>query len=304
MKKILYIALSLLVVSATACKKDSKLGEVDLGYLNITSSDVNFDYLGGTGKIVVDTESTVTYELDPSGESWCNVTTAGNVVTIVVGQYSGLQSRSTYITLHANGRSCNVNISQTSIAVGIFGLDTLNCLANGASAAGVRTFDYSPTDDALEGISITQDSGDWFEFTLDQEAGTITINAEENSTNSKRTGEISISTPDQKRTYTIAQYPKDLVVNGADLIVNETAGTLSLNFQSTASRKSLNYGIPGGTAVTTTTNSSSWITLSNNAGTKTISVSVRANTGSSRTGTVTLTAGEFTKTITVTQSAA
>ncbi len=55
MKKIFYIALSIVAATLVACNEDIAVGEVDLGYLKLVESNVNFDYRGGNGKIVVDT---------------------------------------------------------------------------------------------------------------------------------------------------------------------------------------------------------------------------------------------------------
>lgn len=114
MKNLFYIALSLLLISATACKKDTAAGEVDLGYLNIEKSNVRFDYLGGTGEIVAATSSAVTAVLgEETGAAWCELSTARNIVTVNVSENTGKQSRHTWVVVSADGRNIKVPVSQT-----------------------------------------------------------------------------------------------------------------------------------------------------------------------------------------------
>jgi hypothetical protein len=116
MKRLLYIALSFVAVAFVACNKDTEIGEVDLGYLKLVSSDVSFGYDGGVGQIVVDTTSPVTATVAANGD-WISASVIGRTVIVTAPGYSGVMARNTSITVSADGRSVVVPVSQTSFGV-------------------------------------------------------------------------------------------------------------------------------------------------------------------------------------------
>jgi hypothetical protein len=135
MKRLLYIALSLVAAAFVACDNTSEIGEVDLGYLKIVSSDVNFNYAGGSGEIVVDTTAPVTAVVAGDG-AWATASVNGNIVTVTVPAYSGMAARNSSVTVSAGNRNVIVPISQSSLAVVLASNSTIVAKEGGEVTVG------------------------------------------------------------------------------------------------------------------------------------------------------------------------
>ncbi len=289
MRQIFYIVMMLLTALMVGCNKDdATVGEVDLGYLKVLSSDVNFGYLGGTGTIVIDTKSNVQYELDESGAEWCTVSAEGSIVTVTVPEHTGIESRHTFITLSADGREVEINISQTTFHLMVDGGSlAINCLSSESPLAGQRSITYTPID--LSGISATKDV-DWIK-SVKAEMGTVTIDVQENRGVS-REGVVTIMAGEQDWEISVTQEAAAIVTSPA-----------SISFVGANREVVISFDIPGGAGLTSATPVADWCTITNiDNAEKTITISATRYTNPlPRETTITLVSGSITTTINVTQ---
>ena len=221
MKRLLYITLSVvLFASLSACSDDSKVNEVDLGYLKLESSNVNFTYVGGTGTIVAATTSTVTAV--SADQTWCTVTVSANTVTVVALPNEELQGRSTSITVSADGRKIVVPVSQTSSSLAISTTTPLTFTA----AASSQNVTFAAPDDAI----VTGSSSETWatvEVTNSTKIARVTVTA--NTGANSRTATITLSTGNISKTFDIAQQDGRPVAAGTITESNVTATSVTLN---------------------------------------------------------------------------
>jgi hypothetical protein len=249
MKKLLYTALSLLAVAFTACKDDTV--DVDWGFLKVISSDVDFDYRGGTGQIVVDAKGTLSATVT-EGVNWASAVVDGNVVTVTVAENANKMSRNASVRISADGHYAIVPVSQLSAAMQINETSvTFNATASDSSFADLenRKFTFMPVTSG--NLRVTCDA-DWItSITLDGAAGVAVISPTTNTSALSRStvavlsfGEISLRVP-------ITQAGAKIFVEPASVTVPHKAGTQEVSFF-----------VPGDAPVATATSSSpSWLTV-------------------------------------------
>lgn len=287
MKNILYIALSLLLVSVSACSEPDY--QKDLEPLGLLRSNTRFTYAGGTGEIVVDTNETVTAVLDESGEGWCEISVAKNVVTVNVNEHSATGSRHTFVTLSVkDGRKTQLAISQTSFYLNVPEELTINCLSSQSTLAGDRYISYSPknltTIEAIEDVQWIRSA------TVNTAEGTVTIDAEVNQ-GAARDGIVKVIAGTQEREVIVTQQAVAVVTSSDPINLAKNGAATVIDFE-----------VPGGAGLTSATSDASWCTVTYDNTAKTITVSATNYTGSfGRNTTLTLTSGSITTTVNVSQ---
>lgn len=277
MKKLFYIAMSLLLVTFVACNDDPAIGEVDLGFLELVSSDVKFDYVGGTGDIVVKSRAgTLTAK---AADEWVSVATNGNIVTVTVPETTVLQTRNSSVTVSDGNRSVVVPVSQTSFSISLSS-STLNFAKEAGS--GAIAFDL--------GVAITASSSEpWAKATIDNENDAITVAVEENRGNA-RSATLTFSAGEPKATVSITQ-ASALSVASKSVVAKVDGGSYDVAFTTFAD------------ATVTAKSSVDWVTATVAGGKVTIAVAA-SNEAFERKATVTLTTdGGATEAIAVTQEA-
>lgn len=285
----------LLAAGFAACNNDGfEVGEVDLGYLKLISSDVRFDYSGGTRQIVVDTEHTVRYfKSSDESSAWLDeVVVNKNVVSVTVSEYTEMTIRNTSLTLVSGGRRIVVPISQ---GIGVLRINdpsiSINSLPTSSSLAGNRAFSYSPAGSQLMSAS---DNVDWItSVSLNRETGMATIDATANTARTARTGEVTLTFGDQKKTITVTQA-------AAALFTNPT----SLSFSHGAGSQEVDFDMPNSSGDATVSSNREWVTVSIDNATKVVTVNVEANTTlGKREATVTVRYGTLSQTVSIVQAA-
>lgn len=267
--------MTLFAVALVACNDDSAVSEVDLGYLKLVSSDVDFGYKGRTGEIVVDTKAAVTAK---SADSWATVSVNGNVVEVTVPDYSAVENRNTSVTVSADGRSVVVPVSQGSFAI-MLASTTLTFPDTGGS----NSVEFTPNDVTVSAVS------DQAWVTVSAEAGVATVTASAND-GAARTATVTLAAGTRKATFTVTQ--------DAHLAVSPTSGLRFAYNESTG--RDITYET---TADVTVTSSQSWAKATLNAAAKTITVTVTENEDPiERVATITVAVGTLRKAVAVIQA--
>jgi glucuronoarabinoxylan endo-1,4-beta-xylanase len=123
--------------------------------------------------------------------------------------------------------------------------------------------------------------------------GTVSVSVTANTGSGSRSGTVTISGGSIIRTVSVTQsgVANNLTVSPSSLNPGSVAGSSNVSVTSNVSWTAID--------------NQSWITVSPASGTNngTVSVSVTANTGASRSGTVTIAGGSITRTVSVTQAA-
>lgn len=283
MKKLLYIALSLVAATFVACDEDIVVGEVDLGYLKLIESNVNFDYHGGSGTILVDTDLSITATVAPDAEgtTWASTSIQGNTVTVTVPVNTGLENRHTSVTLKAGDRSVVVPVSQTSSA-----LDFSTKALSFSKEKGSQTITFTPDDVVLTATVVEADRS-WLSTQIN--AGSIVVSVEGNA-GSERTSKISVIHGTLEIFISVTQ------------ATSLTTSVTSLAFEPGASSRNATFDATEGVEVTATANVP-WVTASVDLAAQRVSVAVLDNTGfDARSGVLTLeTSGGVKANIAITQ---
>ena len=106
MKNKLVVAVTLLSIFASGCKKDK-----EETVLNVVYTQFDITEKGGTGIIVVETNATLSANSDAD---WCKIVdvSAGTVVNVTVDANNGLTDRTATVTLSAGDKKVNVPVTQ------------------------------------------------------------------------------------------------------------------------------------------------------------------------------------------------
>ncbi len=280
----------LLAAGFAACNNDGfEVGEVDLGYLKLISSDVSFDYCGGTGQIIADTKESVNaIKAEDGSSNWISVSVDKNVVSVTAEENIGTR-RNTYVTLISGGRRKVVAISQGEGVLTIKEASlSFNSLPTASRLADSRAFNYSLLGSMLLSAS---DNVDWItSVTLERETGVATVNATGNATATPRTGVVTLTLGDQKKTITVTQAAAAIFTDRTSLTFTHEAGSQQIAFD-----------VPSGDA--TVTSSHPWAMVSINNATRIVTVNVGASTNvGARNATVTIKYGDLTKEVSVRQT--
>lgn len=274
--------MSFLAVAFVGCKDEVRVGEVDLGYLKLVSSDVNFGYQGGSGDIVVDTQETVEATVPLDGQ-WAELTINRNVVTVTVAAYGGLETRNTSVTLSAGGRSVVVPVSQTSSALEL-GIGSLSFgKLSGTQVVAVNVEDV-PVDvavsattlaaDAIAAGAATRAGADlsWLRAEFKEKEGVVI--SVENNPGGVRKAYVRVN---------FGTLKKEIEVLQSTAL---TSATAKLDFAYAESTKEMTFDVTPGVAVTASSNVP-WVTATVSGSTAAVTV-LRSNTSDVRNAVLTL----------------
>ena len=195
MKKLLYIFAALVAVAAIAsCNKENPQPSVKK--LTVVSSDLNFNSSGGSGTIVVEADGAVSAS---SEKPWATTSVSGNTITVNVGPWDKLESRSSKITVTCGNESADVVLLQRGTTLELDGLSIVDPVyLNGSSET--YSFSYSsPSQLSAEAVNSwigVQVSGDQ-----------IVITPETNPDKAVRRGSVRLTYGSVTVTIPIAQYP-------------------------------------------------------------------------------------------------
>lgn len=274
MKKIFLILLAAVLLAG--CSDDGN-DRVDLGYLELVSSNVEFSYKGGSGEIVVRSPGTITAT---AASSWVTTEVSGSVVRVTVPVLTDLQTRSSSVLLSNGERSVVVPVSQTSFAV------TLSATSlSFAKEAGAKTVSFEPLSVPISAVS----TAEWATATVNNDGETVRVSAAENRGNA-RTAVVTLSGGGPKATIDVSQ-ASALTVASKAVAAKAEAGSYTVAYTAFAD------------AVVSVKSSATWASASVAGGKVTIAV-LAAVDAATRTATITVsTDGGASETIAVTQDA-
>ena len=270
-----FIAFIAAVAMFTACGSD------DASYnavptLEVTSADVLFEAEGGDGSIVLNTANTVAAATDAN---WLTLTVNGNKVVVTANPNLSREGRNAVIKLHAGNTETQVTATQKSSIYGV-------------PSQEFEIADYEASIDIP--VTHTQDvtvqsNTDWITATWNPETNKIEIEAEDNNEADPREGTITITMGEYSDEITIVQHGFLLELEEEEVETTDDAGNVSV---------SVNHS----RVIEKVESQADWIKASFNNKTNALVCKVTANdTGWERTGTVTITSGPVTRTLTITQ---
>lgn len=270
-----FIALIAAVTMFTACGSD------DASYnatptLEVTTADVLFEAEGGDGSIVLNTTNTVTAATDAS---WLTLTVNGNKVIVTANPNISLEGRNAVIKLHAGNTEAQVTATQKSSIYGI-------------PKQEYKIGDYQATLDIpvthTQPVNVQSNTA-WINATWNAESNKIEIVAENNDEAESREGTITITMGEYSDEITIIQQGFLLELEKEEVEVKNEAGTVSVNVNHSRD-------------IETVESQADWIKASFNSKNSTLTCKVTANTtGWERIGTVIITSGPVTRTLTISQ---
>ena len=275
MKKIFsYIVLLAAVTMLTACGNDDATYE-PTPKLEVASADVLFEADGGDGSVVVNASGTVSATTDAS---WLTLSVQGNKVAVKANPNLSLEGRSALIKITSGSTQAEVTATQKSSKYGIPSLEYQIADYNAKLAIPVI---HSQDVKVESQVS-------WLTAVFNEETGNIEIVAQDNDEAEARQGTIKI---------TMGQYSDVITVNQIGILLDVEKDSYTLKNEA----QSLSIPVSHTRTVSAKSNDE-WITAKWDARKNELTLDLAANeTGWRRTGTVTLTSGPASKTITVTQ---
>ena len=242
--------------------------------------------------------SNVTWIASSNSASWLTVSpssgTGGAILGLIAQENTGA-ARTGMVTISGGGITRTITVTQEGTGALpptpslVVSLDSWAPLSNATSTTAMITSNVSwlAASNATSWLTVSPSSG--------TSNGTITLSATANTSTSNRTGTIIISGGGISRTVTVVQ--SAATASSSKLEVSRVAW----NPPSYAGSSSA--VITSNVSWVASSNASSWLSVTPTAGTgdRTIYIDVRANTGAARTGTITISGGGITRSITVTQ---
>ena len=245
--------------------------------LSVSTTSVSVATAGESFTVTVTCDTD--YSVDVS-DTWLTLESdnAGTLAFTAEANSSG-DSRTATITVTAGDLSSTVEVTQAGISLSV------SPTSVSVAAAG-ESFTVTVTCDTDYSVDI---SDDWLTMNSNS-SGTLSFTADANTSGSSRTATITITAGDLSETVTVTQA-------GISLSVSPTTVSVA------AAGESFTVSVTCDTDYSVEV-SEDWLSLeSDNAGT--LAFTAEANTsGSSRTATITITAGELSVIVTVTQEGA
>jgi len=260
--------------------------------LTVSPISWNAPAAGGSSNFAISTNQPIgnVFISISNNTPWLTVLGAGTTRTISATANTSTTSRSGSIAVSVGGITRIINVTQPAAAPA----PTLNVFPTSwsASAAGNSTNFSITTNQPIGNVFSWSNDQSW--LTVDGTGATRTIRATTNTGTTARSGSISVYTQGQMRTITVTQpaaaATPTLAVNVSTW--NPHPAGDSTNFTITTNQPIGN--------VSSWSSSTSWLTVDGMGATRTIQAT--ANTGTiSRTGTITVSVVDLTRTITVTQ---
>jgi len=275
MKKIFsFIALFAGVISFTSCSSDDATYQAT-PKLEVTSADVLFEAPGGNGTIVVNASGAVTAT---TTANWLTLSVQGNNVVVSANPNITLEGRSGLIKILSGDTEAEVTATQKGSVYGIPSLE-------------YKMGDYqaSLNIDVVHNLAVTVESqADWLTAVFNEETSQIELVAEDNDEADSRVGIVIV---------TMGDYSDEISVTQSGLLLEPETEILSTKNEA----ETFTVAVSHSRSVTVSTEDD-WITATWNASKSVLTCSLTANdTGWRRKGTVTLTSGPVTKTVTISQ---
>ena len=189
----LLIALAAVMMIA-ACGKEENLYQAPEKTIEIVGTDVVFNPEGGTGSINITSTGAVSAV---SNKDWCVASVAGNVVSVTVPHWTGIENRYALVTLKCGSYSVNVTVQQFGAVLG--GVTGVEVVADAAGATQVVPVKANDT------VSVSTDD-DW--ITVSEEDGNVTIVVAKNTVQATRFGKVSVSVGESVHEIPVKQYPE------------------------------------------------------------------------------------------------
>lgn len=282
MKKIFGLIVLLAgVISFTSCSREESVFQELYGAsahkLEITSSDVFFEHDGGAGSIVVNTTEDLTATTDAQ---WLTLSVVGNKVTVEAEPNTKLDGRSGTVQLKTKSASTKISVTQKGILYGIESLEL-----------EMADYQASLNIDVVHTQKVEVESQtEWLTAVFNEETNQIELVAQDNDEADPREGIVKV---------TMGDYTDELVVTQKGILFELEKETLATKNDE---KETFEITVNHSRAVTVESNDD-WITVKWNAQKNLLTCVVAANTtGWKRTGTVTLSSGPSTKTITISQA--
>ena len=276
MKRIFsFIALLTGVISFTSCSSDDASYQ-PIPKLEVQKAEVMFEAEGGNGSIVVNANSTVAATTDAN---WLTLTVQGNKVVVTANPNITLEGRSALIKLVSGGTEAEVTATQKG---SIYGIPSLYY--------EIGDYQASLDIDVIHNLKVTVESqADWLTATFNEETNQIEITAEDNNDADPREGSIKV---------TMGDYIDEITIVQSGLLLSPEKEVLKTKNDDA---ETFTVTVAHSRPVTVKSNDE-WITATWNDSKNELTCSVTANeTGWRREGTVTLTSGPVSKTVTISQ---
>lgn len=189
MKKIVCFLMTAMALSA--CNKDEVACPAESSEITIVQSDILFDASGGTGTVkLADLEGAVTAV---SASGWCQVSVAGDVVTVTADPNQALGGRASRITLKSGAKSSYVVAQQSGMEFSFLNTSYLVEMEGGTvTVSGASSF---PVETALD--------VDWIKAT--EFDGGYRLSVAANDSGDSRNGTFTVKCGDVVSTYSIKQ---------------------------------------------------------------------------------------------------
>ena len=159
MKKIINILLIALCACMAGCSSDD---DVITERLKVVQSDINFNALGGTGRI--DLESVEPISATSSAD-WCTVSVSGQSVILTVDKNYTIEGRTVMIVITSGNEVTKVPVSQIGET---FSTNLMNYTFS--DKGGSKSFDLKFTHEC-----IIEGNPDWLTYVLGNEVITFTV---------------------------------------------------------------------------------------------------------------------------------
>ena len=160
--------------------------------MTITSADVEFSPLGGTGTVVVNAPNGITGV--ESAASWATASVSGNTITVNVAENPRVEGRSARLIIKSQSESIYVVIQQNGVDFIFDALPQINADRDG------ETFNFL----TKSNVPFTVESDvDW--ITTIVELGTVKVVVAKNETYKERSGNIICKAGGTTKTTTIKQ---------------------------------------------------------------------------------------------------
>ncbi|MDR2131187.1 MAG: hypothetical protein LBP56_08525 [Odoribacteraceae bacterium] len=276
MKKILFYTFALLAaLLVMRCGSEEFDGTFEATRVPVASADVSaFPATGGSGTIVLATPEPVTATSD---QPWCRATVSGKIVTVTVDTTASAFERTALITLSSGEKRNYLPVTQSPVFLYVE-TDRVGFPAKG----GNSTLSLS----APVRFTATSDQA-WCHVQVAGEAS-VAVALDTNWIAADRTAVLTIQAGEKSKRVTVVQREPGLEVSSTRASVPGTGGTVKIP---------VDYINPVSFAPT-----DAWLTATVEAD----SIVLQATTGNpsmqeARVGTVTLTSGVHSETITVVQ---
>lgn len=270
-----FIALIAAVAMFTACGSD------DASYkatptLEITAADVLFEAEGGDGSIILNTNDDVVATTDAN---WLTLSVEGSKVIVTADPNLSLEGRNGVIKLRAGNTEAEVTATQKSSLYGVPSLEY-----------EIGDYQASLSIPVVHSQDVTVESQtSWLTAVWNEETNQIEIVAEDNDEVEPREGTIIL---------TMGDYSDEITITQRGFLLELAEEELSLNDEEQTVTVKVNHS----RAIASVESHADWISAKFNASDNTLICKVAANdSGWERSGTVTITSGPVTRTLTISQ---